>query len=48
MALYNKTKAEYEKIDSEVSPGVYAVRLKLGTEVYTGTGSSFKFAKQVH
>jgi hypothetical protein len=30
-----------------VAPGVFGVRLKLGNEVYTGTGATFKLAKQV-
>lgn len=42
-----KVKVEYEKIENEVAPGVFGVRLKIGTEVYTGTGTSYKLAKQV-
>jgi len=48
VAVFNKMKIEYEKVENEVAPGVFGVRLKIGAEVYTGTGSSYKLAKQVH
>ena len=36
----------YERITTEVAPGIHGVRLKFGTETFTGTGPNFKAAKQ--
>jgi len=44
LAKHNNVIEIYEKVDGV--PGTQAVRLKLGTETYTGVGSTFKAAKQ--
>jgi len=46
VAVLNKIVETYERIANEVAPGIHGVRLKFGTEVYTGTGPNFKAAKQ--
>jgi len=46
VAVQNKIVETYERIATEVAPGIHGVRLKFGTEVYTGTGPNFKAAKQ--
>merc|ERR1711899_613138 len=44
LAKHNNVIEIYEKVDGV--PGTQAVRLKMGTETYTGVGSTFKAAKQ--
>lgn len=46
VAVQNKIVETYERIATEVAPGIHGVRLKFGTEVYTGTGPNFKEAKK--
>ena len=46
VAIQNKIVETYEKIGTEIAPGIHGVRLKFGTETYTGTGSNLKLAKQ--
>jgi len=46
IATMNKIVETYERITTEVAPGIHGVRLKFGTETFTGTGPNFKAAKQ--
>jgi len=46
IAVMNKIVETYERITTEVAPGIHGVRLKFGTETFTGTGPNFKAAKQ--
>ena len=45
LAIHNHVVELYEKADTAI-PGMHAVRLKLGEEVYAGVGTTFKLAKQ--
>lgn len=46
MAIHNQIVETYEKVEDEANQGLQTVRLKLGYEVFSGTGSTFKAAKQ--
>ena len=46
IATMNKIVETYERITTEVAPGIHGVRLKFGTETFTGTGPNFKAVKQ--
>ena len=36
----------YERVTAEVATGIHVVRLKFGSETFTGTGPNVKAAKQ--
>ena len=45
IAIHNHVVELYEKAETAI-PGMHAVRLKLGEEVYAGVGTTYKLAKQ--
>lgn len=46
VGLFNKVQVQFENVES-ISPGLFAVRLTLGQECYTGAGDTFKDAKHI-